>query len=169
MVGLHLSSYDVHDFGRRTSPGAAGGKDIFLIYERENKKIYNSHLDFGVSKMRIKYSRCFYGKFTHFYLNQLPLADGTYDLGVQTEEVKCSEYKTKNKISKGIPRYYNMGPIKWFKFKNKERKWVHVNTIIRDIKSDNFIGHGNIWKLPIIQMSKTPVDYVMFLRQVGKP
>jgi len=169
LVGLHLSSYDIHDFGKQSSPGAAGGKDIFLIYERKTRKIYNSHLDFGTSKMRLKYGRCFYGKFSHFYLHQLPLRDGSYDLGVQIEEAKCTEHNVKNKIIKGIPRYYNMGPIKWFKFKNKNEGWVYIDTVIRDIKADNFIGNRDMWKLPLIEMSKTPVDYVMFLRKVGKP
>ncbi len=169
LVGLHLSSYDIHDFGKRSSPGAAGGKDIFLIYERKTKKIYNGNLNLGISKMRKKDNHCFYGKFTHFYFHQFPTSHGHNAIGAQTEEIKCTEYKTEGKISKGIPRYYKMGPIRWYQFKGKDKGWEYMETVIRDIKADNIITHGNVWKLPRIGLSRTPVDYVMFLRTVDYP
>jgi len=39
----------------------------------------------------------FFEKFTHFYLQQITLTNSNLDIGVQVEEIKCSEYIKKQK------------------------------------------------------------------------
>ncbi len=161
-IGLHLSSYVIHNSGSGSKSGIAYGKDVFLIHERETNKLFQSQINLGLSKERKNTNGCFSAKFTHFYLQDLQRHDQNFDIGVQIEEVKCTEYKQGNKIVKRHPRYYNLAPIKWYKFNKNIPNWKYVEELSPKIKADNIIGRTGIWNLPIICLLVTPVEYVKY-------
>ncbi len=159
LIGLHLSSYDIHDFGGRTPIGAAGGRDVFLIFDRKKGKLYRGNLDLGITKMRIKYGRCFSGKYTRFIIQYLPL-DNKNDIGVITEEIKCTQYTKGKKTFLEGPRYYSVSPIKWYTFRGKDQGWQYSNKTIKNIPLDGFLDVGGIISLPNLCLEQTTIEFI---------
>ncbi len=163
LLGLHLSSYEIHDYGWRTPEGAAGGRDIFLILDLKEDKLYKGNLDLGITKMRIKYGWCFSGKYTRFIIQYLP-KDNKNDIGVITEEIKCTRHTKGEKTLIGVPRYYNVNPIKWYTFRGKERGWQYSDKTIRDIPLDGFLHSGRTLRIPNVCLEQTTTE---FLQRIG--
>lgn len=137
-IGLYVSSYSVLQGG---SAAAAGGRDVFLVYEPSKQKISPGKIDLGISKSRIRDSSKFYATCHKFMISDYN-HDGFEDIGVTKEEITYQ----------GFNRVYIMHPSQWYLFKKDH--WEY------DPRLDSFIPWQDYFELPYFDIVKSPVDYV---------
>lgn len=150
MLGLHLSSYAIQESG---SAQAAAGRDVFLVYDRGTRTLYDGRLYPGLSKRRYREAGCFSALSTRFMVSDID-GDGYADLGVMEEHLRCDVIKTDDVDARTGP-FYEQAPLRWYVF--RERQWIYRADLDRRFP----IRKYRI--LPLIGLVKTPVDYVKSL------
>ena len=144
-VGLHLSSYE---FAREGTSHAAGGRDVFLIFDPISLKILQGGLKPGITKGRVRAEGCLSAVIEHYYLADVD-GDGLTDIGVLREEFQCID---------GAGRYGNMAgpfykqyPLDWNLFKGDA--WNRDRSFSGKVPEP-------LQELPLIGIGRSPVDIV---------
>jgi hypothetical protein len=145
LTGIQLSSYDIQKGG---SAQAAAGRDVFLVYDGKESQLYPGIIDLGITKDRVRSAGTFYATNTIFLLTDIN-DDGFKDIGVIKEDLEFSP----------LDQSYNMYPPEWYLFYNNN--WIHEEDSI------GIYPHKKIIKLPLIGLSKSPVDFIkeVYLRK----
>jgi len=149
IAGLHISSYAIQKGG---SANAAAGRDVFLIFEKRNKKIAQGTIDLNITKHRVRSMGCFWASFSNFYIGDIN-NDGFTDLGIITEKIWCEDNTDPRQETISISGpFYNKQNIKWHVFQST--RWKHQT------KFDQIIPESILLRLPLIGMSKSPVKFI---------
>lgn len=143
LVGLHLSSYEVQEGG---TAQAAAGRDVFLVHNQNSGTIHKGLLNLAITKNRVRSEGCCFATHSTFLLSDVN-HDGFLDIGVIKEERGC---KLVNDVM-GAP-FHERHPLRWYIFAKKY--WQY------DAALDGRIPRNSCWKLPLIDLIKSPVDYV---------
>lgn len=147
-IGLHISSWE-YSAG---SAMAAAGRDVFLIYNEKENKLYNGNMPNTVTKSRHRFIGCFFATFHNFVIGDIN-QDGYQDIGVIKENFNCEEkFDEKEQIDRIIGPNYSKSEIQWFIFNNN--KWQE------NIKFHGIIPDKPYYKLPLIEMTKTPIEFI---------
>jgi hypothetical protein len=145
-IGLHISSYEIQKEG---SAQASAGRDVFLVYDAKNRRIYPGIIDLGITKERYRSAGCFFATNTRFILADIN-RDGACDIGIIKEDFKCTPL-LRQKGSTEMP-VYEIHPVQWRVF--DEDRWV------RDDRFSGEISSAEYRELPLIGLVKSPVDFV---------
>lgn len=151
-IGLHLSSYEIQPRG---SAQTAAGQDIFLVYSRKKNKVYKGLIDLGITKGRQRNNSCFSAFNTRFILSDIN-NDSHLDIGIHKEQLSCKE-KVHDDSEYIVGPFYESKPTKWYLFKNTQ--WIYSPDYDRRFPKNHY------WVLPLIDISKSPLNYVMELNK----
>jgi hypothetical protein len=138
LTGIQISSYDIQKEG---SAQAAAGRDVFIIYNAHENQLYPGIINLGITKDRVRSGGTFYATNNIFLLADIN-HDGFKDIGIIKEDLKFSP------LNQSYIRY----PPKWYIFKN--------NCWINQADSSGIFPLQEIIKLPLIGLSKSPVDFI---------
>ena len=148
-IGLHLSSYQIQEAG---SANAAAGRDVFLVFDPINKKLYKGGLKLGITKSRVRSMGCPFAQFSFFVIGDIN-HDGLIDIGANKEEVRCNwMYDEKKDIERMFGPFYEKHPIQWYIYLDAHWKY-----------ESSFNGqdpHTKYLRLPLIALVKSPVDFI---------
>jgi hypothetical protein len=132
-LGIHLSSYAVAHEG---SSGAGAGRNVFLVWEPDSRRLRPGLLQLGVTQERVRSEGCFVAKAAHFLVADVN-GDGRKDLGVVREQINCSSYL------QYPPDWYVFSAGTWKLDPAYARTWPEK------------------WsELPLLGIKMTPVDFV---------
>jgi len=145
LTGIQLSSYDIQKEG---SAQAAAGRDVFLVYNGQENQLYPGIINLGITKDRLRSAGTFYATNNIFLLADIN-CDGFKDIGIMKEDLQFSP------LNQSYIRY----PPEWYIFKNN--RWIH------EADSSGIFPLQKIIKLPLIGLSKSPVDFIkeVYLRK----
>lgn len=148
-IGLHLSSYKIQEAG---SANAAAGRDVFLVFDPINKKLYKGGLKLGITKSRVRSTGCPFAKFCFFVIGDINY-DGLIDIGATKEEVRCDwMYDEEKDIDKMSGPFYEKYPIQWYIY--LDAHWKYESSF------NGQYPHTKHLRLPLIALVKSPVDFV---------
>jgi len=149
IVGLHISSYSIQKGG---SANSAAGRDLFLIFDANGMKLTPGKIDLNITKSRVRSMGCFWANFSNFYIYDIN-NDGFTDLGIIAEKIWCEHENDPRAERESISGpFYHKQPIKWYIFQSTS--WQY-NTKLNQNIPDNLI------KLPLIGLSKSPVEFLI--------
>ncbi len=149
IVGLHISSYSIQNGG---SANSAAGRDLFLIFDANSMKLTPGKIDLNITKSRVRSMGCFWANFSNFYIYDIN-NDGFTDLGIIAEKIWCEHENDPRAERESISGpFYHKQPIKWYIFQSTS--WQY-NTKLNQNIPDNLI------KLPLIELSKSPVEFLI--------
>lgn len=140
-IGLHLSSYEIQSGG---SAQASAGRDIFLLFNPESLELTQGGLRRGVTKARVRDRGCFAAKSERYLIADID-GDGSADIGVVSEELRCIE-KSDGWL---VGPFYQDSPVVWYVL--RASGWT---------PEPKFNGQMPIHyvELPLIGMACSPVD-----------
>ena len=138
LTGIQISSYDIQKGG---SAQAAAGRDVFLVYNRQENLLFPGIINLGITKDRVRSAGTFHATNNIFLLADINY-DGFKDIGIMKEDLQFSP----------LNQSYIMYPPEWYIFKNK--RWIH------EADSSGIFPLQGIIKLPLIELSKSPVDFI---------
>ncbi len=138
LTGIQLSSYDIQKGG---SAQATAGRDVFLVYDGKKNQLYPGIIDLGITKDRVRSASTFYATNNIFLLADINY-DGFKDMGIIKEELQFSP----------LNQSYNRYPPEWYIF--SKNRWIH------EADSSGIFPLQKIIKLPLIGLSKSPVDFI---------
>ncbi|MES0490770.1 MAG: hypothetical protein ABUK01_12300 [Leptospirales bacterium] len=150
IIGFHLSSYEVQKSG---SAQIALGRDIFFVYMINEHTIFKGIVSLGMTKRRQRILRCFTAAHSKFLLSDIN-KDGNLDIGILKEELLCKGLKNSEADVMEGP-YYKQYPIQWYIFEKDH--WAYHSNF------DSRFPAKSYWRLPLIGILKSPIDYVMEL------
>jgi hypothetical protein len=149
IVGLHISSYAIQNRG---SANAAAGRDLFFIFDTNSMKLTPGKIYLNITKHRVRSMGCFWANFSNFYIYDIN-NDGFTDLGIITEKIWCEHENDQRAERESISGpFYHKQSIKWYIF--QLTSWQY-NTKLNQNNPDNLI------KLPLIGLSKSPVEFLI--------
>jgi hypothetical protein len=145
LTGIQLSSYEILKGG---SAQAAAGRDVFLVYDGQENQLYPGIINLGITKDRVRSAGTFYATNNIFLLADIN-DDGFKDIGIIKEDL---EFSPPNQT-------YNRYPPEWYLF--NKNCWIH------EADSSGIFPPQEIIKLPLIGLSKSPVDFIkeVYLRK----
>jgi hypothetical protein len=146
-IGIQVSSFDASG----GSAQAAAGRDAFLVLDETSHRLYPGILDLGVTKSRDRLMGCPEAESARFLLADLN-GDGFLDVGVRRERLTCRTV-TREEVDAVDGPYYESEPIRWYVF-NRDG-WS------REASLDGRFPRSRYWELPLINLAKTTVDFVM--------
>ena len=145
LLGIQISSYDIQKEG---SAQAAAGRDVFLVYKTQENRLYPGIINLGITKDRVRSAGTVYATNNIFLLADIN-HDGFKDIGIIKENL---QFSPRNQA-------YNRYPPEWHIFKSN--RWTH------EADSIGIFPMQEIIKLPLIGLSKSPVDFIkeVYLRK----
>lgn len=152
-LGLHVSSYEIQKEG---SAGAATGRDVFLVFDPQVKRLHPGGLLVGITKERARYMGLFIAVAHRFLLGDIN-DDGLMDIGVIREEIKPIG------PNRDIPSRveYKKDGIRWFVCTEGPRvSYGRRDHWKYDPALDSKRPATEMVELPLIGITKTPVAFV---------
>ncbi len=108
LTGIQISSYEIQKEG---SAQAAAGRDVFLVYNGQENRLYPGIIDLGITKDRVRSAGTFYATNNIFLLADINY-DGFKDIGIIKEDLQFSP----------LSQSYNRYPPEWYLF--KKNRWI---------------------------------------------
>ena len=153
-IGLHLSSYEIQTEG---AAQAAAGRDVFLVFNQKERRLYRGELVSGITKGRVRFMGCPFATFLRFTIGDIN-KDRLTDIGIVREEIKCEEtYDERKDVDVMTGPFYEKRPINWYVFVRDH--WAYEP----DYNGKYPQGYR---ELPLIGLEKSPVDIVKNLYQM---
>ena len=129
---------------------AAAGRDVFLIIDTFDGRLFPALTGLGETKGRVRSAGCFFATHHTFYKADMN-GDGYGDIGVQREQLRCMPSRSKDGDKARVPAY-ELGRVRWHIY--RARAWHHEPAY------DSATPRGG-YKFPLIDLKKSSVDFVL--------